>query len=67
MIAKGDGAPVAPAVEDAPMREEFFTVPLGKGCVLALTPAEYVRAFRRGKWLRRREAARKREANRLSV
>ncbi len=31
-----------------------------QGCTLALTPAEYTRAVRRGKWIRRREAMQRR-------
>ncbi len=40
MTAKGNGTPVARAMEDGQMQEGFVTVPLGKGCILALTPAE---------------------------
>jgi len=35
-------------------------VPVGKGCVLLLSEGEYVRAIKRGKVWRRREALRRR-------
>lgn len=60
------GATPAPAPEDTAMQrmENFLVIPLGKRCVLALTPEEYLRGIRRGKWLRRREAMLRREAAR---
>jgi hypothetical protein len=33
----------------------YIRIPVHKGCVLVLSPAEYARAVRRGKALRRRE------------
>ncbi len=36
-------------------------VPLGKGCILLLTQAEYLRAIKRGKAIRRVEKSRERE------
>jgi hypothetical protein len=38
----------------------LVSVPLGKDCILLLSEAEYIRAIKRGKWWRRREALTKR-------
>lgn len=38
----------------------FITVPLHKGCILVLTHSEYLRALKRGKLQRQREANEKR-------
>jgi hypothetical protein len=64
MVAGPKGATAAPGSEAAGMDAwaGFVRVPAGKGCMLLLTPAEYRRAVRRGKWLRRAEAVRRREA-----
>lgn len=36
---------------------QFVVLPLAHGCILALTQAEFRRALKRGKWLRRAERA----------
>ncbi len=43
----------------------LLAVPLAKGCLLLLTPKEYVAGLRRGKWWRRRQVMLQREAARV--
>ncbi len=38
-------------------------IPIGKRCLLLLTEAEYQRALKRGKWLRRQQALARRMAD----
>ena len=38
----------------------FIRIALDKQCILMLTLAEYTRGLRRGKWVRRQEAMRRR-------
>jgi hypothetical protein len=40
----------------------LLAVPLPKGCVLLLTPQEYLAGIRRGKWWRRRQREQARQA-----
>jgi len=54
-------APVCPAPSEAGgLPPGLIFLPVGKGCGLVLTVAEYVRGLRRGKAWKRREALRRR-------
>jgi hypothetical protein len=48
--------------EAGAMPRGLVSVPVGKGCILLLSEEEYVRAIRRGKAWRRRQALRRRGA-----
>lgn len=49
------------------MSQQYITIPIHKGCILVLTHQEYLRALKRGKLQRRREANDKRQQNEGSL
>lgn len=44
---------------------QLVVLPLAHGCLLALTQAEFRRALKRGKWLRRAEQVQRRAKSRV--